>query len=71
MWAKPLAGNAIAIALVNHANATSKISASIDAIAVAYPSALPWTGGGRIAAATEVWMGAVVDEMPMSKSSFS
>lgn len=60
VWAKPLAGHAVAIALVNHGGRTATVVASLDAVAKAYPDALPWAAGVKLSG-TEAWSGEEVE----------
>ena len=55
VWAKPLAGGALALALVNHANASATVSAALRAVAAVFPGHAP---GHATYTARELWTNA-------------
>ena len=55
VWAKPLAGGALALALVNHANSSAVVTASLSAVPTVFPKAV--ATGARYKA-RELWTNA-------------
>ncbi len=52
VWAKPLAGGSLALALVNHANSSAVVTASLSAVPTVFPKAV--AAGARYQA-RELW----------------